>query len=160
MTMRIEVMSRKNAILYSQKSTYENLAIISISDCNKEFANFENVTYLLRLKFDDVEQGDYNCITFEQAVQIKLFVNSIRNNVSLLIVHCEAGISRSAGIAAALMKVIYGHDWKIFESNMYCPNMTCYRIVLDAFHDNSTEDEINAKEAKSINLFREKHNLD
>ena len=47
--------------------------------------------------------------------------------------HCEAGQSRSAGVAAAIMKYLYNNDTDIFNNRYYKPNMLCYRKVLNAF---------------------------
>lgn len=49
------------------------------------------------------------------------------------IVHCDAGISRSSGVAAAILKAKTGDDSQIFNNPKYRPNMRCYRIVLDEF---------------------------
>ena len=42
--------------------------------------------------------------------------------------HCEAGISRSAGAVAALSKVINGDDSYFFK--MFLPNRLVYRLIL------------------------------
>ena len=49
-----------------------------------------------------------------------------------IIVHCDAGISRSSGVAAAIMKWATGDDSPIFKSYRYCPNTWCYRKTLEA----------------------------
>ena len=40
----------------------------------------------------------------------------------------------NAGVAAAIMKALFGDDWEVFDNPKYVPNMTCYRTVLDAFY--------------------------
>jgi hypothetical protein len=52
-----------------------------------------------------------------------------------VVVHCTAGKSRSAAVAAALMKSIEGDDSPIFNDPRYRPNMRVYRMVLEAWHD-------------------------
>ena len=52
-----------------------------------------------------------------------------------IIVHCDAGISRSAGVAAAIMKYLTGSDMEIFKNGKYQPNMWCYRKVLSKFYE-------------------------
>ncbi len=52
-----------------------------------------------------------------------------------VVVHCTAGKSRSAAVAAALMKSIEGDDSPIFNNPRYKPNMRVYRMVLNAWHD-------------------------
>ena len=49
-----------------------------------------------------------------------------------VIVHCDAGISRSAGVAAAILKHTTGDDSSIFENGLYDPNLWCYRKTLEA----------------------------
>jgi predicted protein tyrosine phosphatase len=51
-----------------------------------------------------------------------------------IIVHCTAGKSRSAAIAAALHKVLNGSDEPIFGNKRYTPNMRVYRMVLDEWY--------------------------
>jgi len=137
--MTIHIMSRNNAIKYSQEQHSEITAFISISDCDKDSPMLENnpnngIKARCKLKFDDVERGQNNCITEADALKIVTFVAQNVKIANKLIVHCEAGVSRSAGVAAAIMKAIYDDDRPVFNSRKYVPNMTCYRMVLNAFY--------------------------
>jgi putative flippase GtrA len=49
-----------------------------------------------------------------------------------LLVHCESGISRSAGITAAISKYYFGNDNWVFNKKI--PNMHCYMQVLEKFY--------------------------
>ena len=42
-----------------------------------------------------------------------------------VIVHCDAGISRSSGVAAAILKYLTGDDSSIFDNARLHPNMWC-----------------------------------
>jgi predicted protein tyrosine phosphatase len=53
--------------------------------------------------------------------------------VDVVIVHCGAGVSRSAGLAAALAKWYNGSDLEFFKPP-YAPNMLVYRTMLEALH--------------------------
>jgi len=64
----------------------------------------------------------------EQANQILDFVNGVWNKIDLFMVHCQAGISRSPAIAAAIAKIKYGNDTEFFER--YCPNSLVYSMLL------------------------------
>jgi hypothetical protein len=44
------------------------------------------------------------------------------------------GICRSAGIAAAISKVLTGDDSRFFDKSRYVPNMLCYRLTLEALY--------------------------
>ena len=87
-----------------------------------------------KVKFDDVERGAANCITEADALKIVSFVAEEEKCIDKLIVHCEAGVSRSAGVAAAIMKALYDDDRPVFNNPRYVPNMTCYRTVLNVFY--------------------------
>ena len=161
--MFIQVMSRVSAVEYSCRSHDEASAVISISDYDKNSPTLENnpgngIVAHLKLKFDDVERGEANCITERDALKIVSFVRGYAIVSNKLIVHCEAGVSRSAGTAAAIMKAINGSDWDIFDNPRYVPNMTCYRMVLDAFYTNGQD--ILRKLAVDENSFASDNPLD
>ena len=135
----IEVMSRSQAQKLSEQ-TNPSTAIISISDYNTEKCNIvctedNNIKDVLFLNFDDIDFNHYYAIQETDAFRIAEFVNRWKNDVRKLVVHCGAGISRSAGVAAAIMKHLYGYDWAIFDNPKYNPNMRCYRLTLNALED-------------------------
>ena len=132
--VNVLVMSRKEAERYSHSPHDEESAVISIStpdehyDMNIYSSIYNGIKRILRLSFDDVDNGSF-AMTEGDAASIAEFVEE--NKDKTIIVHCDAGISRSAGIAAAIMKHYNGDDTPIFNSRLYCPNMLCYRMVLE-----------------------------
>ena len=138
--MVIKVMSRAQIEEFSRGANHAVVAVVSLSDSDKESPHLENnpmngIVYKCRLHFDDVDEGGHHCITIDDAYQIVTFINNIKDTADMLIVHCEAGISRSPGVAAAIMKFLNDDDTPIFDSHSYRPNMTCYRKVLRAFFE-------------------------
>ncbi|WP_196812587.1 dual specificity protein phosphatase family protein [Butyrivibrio sp. XPD2002] len=97
--------------------------------------NQNNVKHILSLSFDDVEleQMPEFCMTYEDGEKIAEFVNSFYAEADLIIIHCDGGISRSAGVAAAIMRVKEGFDDPIFNNRNKHPNMTCYLRTLKGF---------------------------
>lgn len=162
--MEIRVMSRRQAKRFTYSACNKNYAIISISDADdveNVFANNPRIKGICRLWFDDVETGEKNCITEKDAGKILSFVDRIVNCVDLIVVHCAAGISRSAGVAAALMLILNGDDSIIFDDGRYCPNRTCYRMVLNQYFGKESDDEETDKKfVKNIELWRKANGLD
>ena len=92
-------------------------------------------------------------------------MNKNKNKVDKFIVHCEAGVSRSAGVGAAIMKALNGDDWDVFKNPLKCPNMKCYRTVLNAFvdagyFDEDPMEEIKFKEETNIAKWKEFNEID
>lgn len=130
----IKVMNRKDAINFSFNiSDNKKYAIVSISEVDDsfpEFKNSSNIVSVLKVHFDDVDKNDRNCITENDALKIADFVKNVAPNIDILIVHCLAGRSRSAGCAAAISKWYFNDDSFYFKR--YNPNMTVYRLVLNS----------------------------
>ena len=119
-------------------------AIISITDPRAPLANLvgtdtnnpvNGLCDVLRVQFMDTDIGSPDCIQEEHARKIAEFVLSVKDSVDRLIVHCEAGQSRSAGVAAAILKYLTGSDDSIYCNVRYTPNSTCYRRVLNALYE-------------------------
>lgn len=91
-------------------STNRSIAIISITDPHLRPATIPKLPGLravLRLTFWDVaDPNQADVFTHEMADQILDFVNAHRDEVDAFVVHCEAGISRSAGVAEALSEAL------------------------------------------------------
>lgn len=76
----------------------------------------------------------YAPMTDEDAVKIKDFVLKWKDKVDTIWVHCDAGISRSAGVAAGILEALGEDNSYIFDSKMYFPNLLCYRKTLNSFN--------------------------
>jgi predicted protein tyrosine phosphatase len=68
----------------------------------------------------------------EQAKKILEFVNANINKVDLIVCQCEAGISRSAGVAGALSKIYNNDDTLFFKK--YIPNKYVYNMLLNCYY--------------------------
>ena len=131
--MKILVLSRSEFVRYCHREHTDVSYGISIRDCDSykqaipKVAEFNGVKFILYLRFDDVESGD-NAFTENHADAIKRFLTI--HNPETLIVQCDAGISRSAWIAAAISKYCNGDDSYYFKHKN--PNMLCYRLMLNS----------------------------
>ena len=124
---------KQESYLISKKSI-----IISISDIDKDriiFAVNSDILDVLSLTFEDWDDpDDITCISKLDAEKIVRFVNrwNSKDYDINLYVNCEAGQSRSAGVAAAISKKLFNDDSWFFKTKT--PNMLCYRRVLGEFN--------------------------
>jgi len=149
--MKIKIMSKLMAEKFVPNITVPH-AVISITDpTNKKPAKFELSEYLLSVLYVKCYDIDFSdgymshtrsqimkkygdgLFTDEHAMHIANFVLENKDSIGILICHCDAGISRSSGVAAAIQRALTGDDKEIFNDKRYIPNMHVYRKVLDAF---------------------------
>lgn len=117
----------------------EKHIVISISgseDKETVIPNNPNRAGKLHLKFDDVEDIQEQWIYFDRgcAEEILEFVERHCMAISLIVVQCQAGLSRSVAVASALSKIINGRDDAVFTKGI--PNMFVYTTILDYFFAN------------------------
>ena len=114
----ITAMSRKAA---TELVMEPNTPIISIRGKTGEKAVFSQTQRVLYLQFDDVtNDADPGLIPFSgfHARAILKFVLKYTRDDEHLIVHCEAGISRSAAVADALDALEIA-EWKSKDNKAY-----------------------------------------
>lgn len=139
---QIIVLNRKKAIKFTYQLNEQNedkkYAIISIRglyDKKPFFAQNKQIVDICYLVFDDisVEKDENGSIGMQEsdAKIVKNFINQVQDKIDCLIVHCEAGQSRSAGVAAAIAKAKFNDDEFYFKN--YRPNFRCYKLVLNEF---------------------------
>lgn len=129
----IKVMSREKAIQEINGYKTSVSAVISISDKNQEQPKFENDTnQYLFLNFNDVDRTGKGAMTSADAEKILNFIEEAEKTCCSIVVHCGAGISRSAGIAGAIGKILDNDDSFVFENAFYKPNMHCYGLLMKA----------------------------
>jgi len=139
---RYKIMSYDRCAKYCSQKHDKTSIIISIVTYEGDLKNQikitseNNVKDILYLKFCDenIEDNPNDCMQQYQADEVADFVNKWYGKVDTIIVHCEGGISRSAGVCAAIMRVKEGSDTHIFRSSSKSPNITCYLRTLKAFH--------------------------
>lgn len=141
--MRFKTFSRE---LIQKWVPSEDCLIISISDPNSDpiILNVNKfVKGVLRLSFHDIdnfpsellplfEREGIVLFSWKHADKIVRFVHNNLSEISLIACNCEAGVSRSRGIAAALSKAIIGDDSKVFQRGR--PNLRVRSILLERWH--------------------------
>ena len=143
-TINIIALSREKAIRLSYSDFDNDKIIISIRHPNKvkpEF-NFNNssIKDILYLSFYDISEetksifGGYESMSPIDAILIRDFVLKWQNEIDTIWVQCEMGMSRSAGIVAAIMEYFDMDSKEILESNQYYPNKLCYNLTKGAYN--------------------------
>ena len=100
------------------------------------FGKSENCKGILPLGFFDLEHEvsgaigkDLILFDYNMAVQLKQFVDSVKDEIDLLVVHCDAGVSRSQAVRAVVLRTYLKQpdDIAFMEG---VPNMLVYRRFL------------------------------
>ena len=156
--MKYQILSRNKAKRLSFHLT-EPTIIISITDVDKPpvlFQRSANLLNVLRLSFNDVDKdGDFP-MQPSMAREVIRFVSRYLDKVKRIVVHCEAGISRSAGVCAALMVILEGTDSAVFENPKYHPNPCCYSRVLNAYYGGYDRHEPAVESESRVNIIKYK----
>lgn len=71
--------------------------------------------------------------TEDMGRQVVQFVLAHKDHVERFLVHCDAGLSRSPGAAAAIAVMVGQSDENFFKR--YYPNRKVYRFILNAYQE-------------------------
>jgi len=143
--MILEHLSREKAEAYQGREPY---GLISLTDPGTALARLQddpNRLGLLTLQFHDIshtpeefaslvrrpERDHYILPTADHARQIVRFVREMAPRVEKIVIHCEAGISRSAGVGAGLAHCLKQPDIHFYDHGV--PNVRVRRLVIQAW---------------------------
>ena len=137
--MKFLVFSEREILNYN---TLEKHIVISITGSKYKHPELPPVNSridTLQLQFYDIDTpiDNYNPLSKKQAETIWSFFNRHKDNVTIVICQCEAGISRSAGVAAGLAKAVGQDDSEFFRN--YLPNRLVYRLILEEANKEKNE---------------------
>jgi len=112
-------------VIISITTTPDDQARLPISDMTRG---------TLRLSFPDLDTPDTQygpdkIFNRSHAKQILSFVAEHHPNITTVIVHCDAGRSRSPGVAGALARIYNEDDTYFFKR--YTPNTRVYSTLLE-----------------------------
>lgn len=152
MKYNIEIMGR-DEIIYLDKlnKILDECIIISINDSGYTTELKSNkIRDILTLEFDDIERSraGLKAMSDNDGFRIKQFIDKYKM-VNNIIIHCTAGISRSAGVACGIALYLNKTDEYIWSSKRYLPNKRCYYITSKSFGINISKERY--KHKKSLN---------
>ena len=117
--------------------------LISITDPDKHHClpsgRYKDV---LCVKFHDADRESDGIHVIDSETVDKMIDFVVKNlDVDFCVVNCEAGISRSAGAAAALSRIFTGDDSELIRAKPFF-NRKVYRSILDAWQDRIDENNL------------------
>lgn len=128
----VVVLSKSNAKLFKCDRPW---ACISISTywADLPVLDKENRLGLLQLYFRDTTNTDHERhFTGEQAREVLEFVKEFWDKTEVFMIHCEAGLSRSAGVAAAIVHIKEGKDAAaVYFQGKFWANYLVYKTILE-----------------------------
>lgn len=134
--LRIQVMSKAAVERYACSSPHIVISIRTPEAPQARFPENPNRKGVLKLDFHDFTGEESNLrgdlldlFSVSHALRIKEFVTQ-HPGIKTIICHCEGGMSRSAGVAAALSRHFNGDDRFYFKK--YYPNKLVYKTLLEA----------------------------
>lgn len=147
--MEILVLSQSKAEKYIKENNTRTLAVISITDPGQPLADIKEdklTKSVFRMSFYDLDtdfvalngKDVIPCATKDDINGLKKFIDTLPP-VDVLVVHCAAGYSRSAGVGAAV-ELYLGMGNTIWGNSRYYPNAHVYRLCLQEFGIQKTED--------------------
>lgn len=125
----LDVFSRYEMEKYNKKLD-DKCIVISINTPGREALSIHALT--LHLEFADTatDRG----MTARDALAIALFVQqNVAKGKNHVIIHSDQGISRSAGVAAGILRAYRMDIGTIVNNGGYCINGRCYEYVCRAF---------------------------
>ena len=118
--------------LYPELSESAVISITSSSGTPAKIEETKNLKEILFLKFDDLskktDELEKKYIYFNEELAAQILAFAEKHKDTLVVCQCEAGISRSAGVAAALANIYNASDK--FYFTRYVPNSLVYSEIL------------------------------
>jgi predicted protein tyrosine phosphatase len=132
--INLQVLNRNAAAKISPDVPYIMISTIDVDSEDNVFEDNDNCKGIICRRFEDEDDSTRkyapNAI---DGSAIASFVKHYIDEVELIICHCEAGMCRSAGVAAAISKWANGDDEYFFTGDGgFIPNKLVYRLVLSS----------------------------
>jgi predicted protein tyrosine phosphatase len=126
---KIVILPRRDAKEFKYDKPWACISITGLDEPWPEIDK-ENRVGLLQLDFDDIEflKPDKKVIQPEQVNSIWNFVGEVWDEIDLLMIHCHAGISRSAAVAQAVSDTYQPSQARHFR-DIFSPNKLVYKYL-------------------------------
>ena len=134
--MNIKVYNEKQILTYQEPNKHILISIASPDKDRPEIPLRSSRVITLYLTFHDLDKPipSGNTVLFDK-VDAKKIASTLKfyaKEIDTVLCQCEAGVSRSMGLAAALAKYFNNDDTEYFKKGI--PNMRVYHIMLEALY--------------------------
>ena len=132
--MKVSILSKSELFKLIENNELTNKsAVVSFADEEDEFLVFPRDIDVLKVVFYDIRPSStvkehYDSI-LPEAKSIANFVSQEINKGKDIICQCDYGISRSAGLAAAILERYAHKALDVFADYRYTPNLFVYNKV-------------------------------
>jgi len=132
--MKISILSKAHLYRMMEKNELpKNTAIVSFADEEDEFLDFPEGTDVFKVVFFDIRPyttvKEHYDLVLPEAKEIAKYVHQKVKEGKDIICQCDYGISRSAGLAAAILQRYARKGINVFANYKYTPNQFVYNKV-------------------------------
>lgn len=131
---QIRICSIKELFLIAKQVRLHHAAAILCSSYPINQEKVKQIPHAICLSFDDiVDETRDRAFDLDKAEHIRCFLETLDPSVQALYICCDSGESRSAAIAAAIMRHFGMNENCVWENPHYHPNPLVYRLMCKAF---------------------------
>ena len=143
--MKIIALSRSEAKQFVYERPWVAISIDSFEGEHPKINAVQRVA-LLQLSYGDIDHdmGPNHGKLFDKddANKVWDFLEQYWDKIELVMVHCMAGVSRSAATAAAIDQCMNGGNGNDFYGGRYHPNNHVLRTLRDTYYERQANDEV------------------
>lgn len=134
--MKVSILSKSELFkLIENKTLTSNTAVISFADEGCDFLEFPSDIDVLKVEFDDIRPCNITKERLDgllpEAPSIASFISKKIKEGKDIICQCDYGISRSAGLAAAILEKYAHKGIDVFKDYRYTPNQIVFNKVYE-----------------------------
>lgn len=135
--MKVSILSKSELFkLIEKKELTSKSAVVSFADEKEDFLDFPKNVDVLKVVFYDIRPSstvkEHYDNLLPEANDIAHFVHQKILEGKDIICQCDCGISRSAGLAAAILQRYAHRGIDVFADYKYTPNQFVYNKVYQA----------------------------
>ena len=142
----INICPLKRLYQYAEDGEMDNVAVLAVSSYDVDQEKLNVFCNALCLNFADVSNNtDSFAFSIDIAEMVANYIKGLPKQLDTLFVSCDSGESRSASMAAAIMRYKGFDEMRVWENPHYHPNPLVYSLLCDALGVPVSEIELQVK---------------